>query len=273
MYTLFASVPYTALWSRSLLVEGREPHAALFAAAHALGVWTIVLASDRADADEDEGSRSVALWRFPLGESEGASSAAAVAFPVLALLTIGALTGLIASSPWLGACAAALFVIGLLHATRPRVRKLILVELLAPAGVLLAPMALVGAFAATPLPQAAVGATLLGAVLLGLALLLCAMRDAPSDALRGRRTTPTRLGRRTAGMLAVAWVACAVTLSIFGASWGWWGWPVPLAVALGAFATGGALARGAYERLVAVWTLVFWITSAAFFVQALTHQM
>jgi hypothetical protein len=48
-----------------------------------------------------------------------------------------------------------------------------------------------------------------------------------------------------------------------GASWGWWGWVVSATISIGAAASGAAFARGAYERLVADWTLVFWIVSAA----------
>lgn len=259
VYALFASVPYTALWSRALVVEGREPGAAMLIVAHALGLLLVVLVSDRVDTDRD-GARGLALWRFPTGDAERAGD---LALPVLALLTLVAFVGLTLAHVWLGLCAIGLLAIALWNATRGRTRKYALVEMVAPVGALLAPMALVGVFAPEEIAQRAVGATVLGAALLGLALLLCVTRDQPTDALRGWRTTATRLGRRGAGALAWAWIVVAVLLSAMGASWGWWGWGVSAAVALGAAASGAAFARGAYERLVAMWTIVFWVVSVA----------
>jgi len=263
-YALFASVPYAAMWSRALLVEGREPAAALLIAAHGLGVMTVALVSDRADLERD-GVRGVALWRFPTGEREGANAAWLPALVVLTALVFG---GLIASAPALGWCATALLLIGLWHATRARAKKYAMVEALAPAAALLAPMAVVGVLAHGTLTPAAVGATTLGSVLLGLALLLCVVRDQPLDATRGWATTATRLGRRRACALAWMWIVAAVVLSAMGAAWGWRGWIVSAAVALAAAASGQAFARAAYERLVAVWTTTLWAVSAAFLLGA-----
>lgn len=259
-YALFASVPYAAMWSRALVVDGREPGASLLIVAHALGLLLVVLVSDRVDLDR-EGVRGLALWKFPTGESDRAGD---LALPILAMLTLVAFVGLTIAHVWLGLSAIGLLAIGLWNATRARRSKYALVEIVAPVGALLAPMALVGVFAPGEIESRAAGATVLGAVLLGLVLLLCVTRDQPTDSLREWTTTATRLGRRGAGALAWAWIVVAVLLSAMGASWGWWGWLVSVTVALAAAASGAASARGAYERLVAVWTITFWIVSAAF---------
>jgi hypothetical protein len=264
-YALFASVPYSAMWANAFLVEDREPTAALIVAAHALGVLLVLLVSDRVDLDRG-GSRGLALWKFPMGEADRGSE---IALPVIALLALVTFAGLIAASVWLGLCATLLLLIGLWHATRARSRKYALVEVLGPVGVLIAPMALVGAFAHTPLGSADVGATALGAVLLGLVLLLCVTRDQPVDARRGWWTTATRLGRPGAGLLAWVWIIAAVLLSAMGAGWGWWAWPVSVVVALAAAVSGAAFVRGSYERLIAAWTIALWVAGVAFFVRAI----
>lgn len=258
-YALFASVPYALLWSSSLVVDGREAEGTLLVVAHALGLLLVVLVSDRVDMDRD-GVRGLALWRFPTGDADRAGD---LALPILALLTLVAFVGLTLAHVWLGLSAIGLLAVALWNATRDRTRKYALVEVVAPAGALLAPMALVGVFAHGEITARGAGATVLGAAVLGLVLLVCVIRDQPMDALRGWSTTATRLGRRGAGALAWAWIVVAVLLSAMGASWGWWGWLVSAAAALGAAASGAAFARGAYERLVAMWTIVFWVVSAA----------
>ncbi|MGP1311019.1 MAG: hypothetical protein ACTS27_12555, partial [Phycisphaerales bacterium] len=131
------------------------------------------------------------------------------------------------------------------------------------------PLALVGVFGHTTLDRHAVGATLLGSVLLGLTMLLCVTRDQPTDSLRGWRTTATKLGRAGAMRLAWAWIVTAVVLSALGAAWGWWGALVSVVVALAAAASGAASTRGAFERLVAIWTVALWVAGIAFFVRAM----
>jgi hypothetical protein len=259
-YALFASVPYALFWSSALVVDGREAEGTLFIVAHALGLLLVALVSDRVDTDRD-GVRGLALWRFPTGDAERADD---LALPILALLTLVAFVGLTLAHVWLGLSAIGLLAIALWNATRARRSKYALVEVIAPVGALLAPMALVGVFAPGEITAQAAGATVLGAAVLGLVLLLCVIRDQPLDALRGWSTTATRVGRRGAGALAWAWIVAVVLLSAMGASWGWWGWLVSAAAALGAAASGAAFARGAYERLVALWTIVFWVVSVAF---------
>ncbi len=263
-YTLLATVPYAAMWANAFLAEDREPTAALIVAAHALGVLLVLLVSDRIDLDRD-GVRGLALWKFPMGEADRGSE---IAIPIIALLSLVTFVGLLAASAWLGLCATLLLLIGLWHATRPRARKYALAEVLGPVGVLVAPMALVGAFAHSPLSSAEVGATALGSVLLGLVLLLCAIRDQPVDARRGWFTTAIRLGRPGARALAWAWIIAAVLLSAMGAGWGWWGWLVSAVVALAAATSGAAFVRGGYERAIAAWTIALWVAGVVFFVQA-----
>jgi hypothetical protein len=253
-------VPYALFWSSALVVDGREAEGTLFIVAHALGLLLVALVSDRVDTDRD-GVRGLALWRFPTGDAERADD---LALPILALLTLVAFVGLTLAHVWLGLSAIGLLAIALWNATRARRSKYALVEVIAPVGALLAPMALVGVFAPGEITAQAAGATVLGAAVLGLVLLLCVIRDQPLDALRGWSTTATRVGRRGAGALAWAWIVAVVLLSAMGASWGWWGWLVSAAAALGAAASGAAFARGAYERLVALWTIVFWVVSVAF---------
>ena len=272
LYALFVSVPYALLWSHALVDDAPGAASALFVATHALGVLLLLLCADRAD-EQRTGRRTLALWRFPLGERDHANS---VALPVLALLTLVSGVALIIAAPALGFASVFVLAIGLWQATRDTRRKLVLVELLAPLGVLILPMLLLSVFgpASDPIDPAAravaIGATLLGATLLGLTLLMCQLRDLPTDALTGVRTTATNLGRRGATRLAWVWIVAAVMLSAMGASWGWWGWVVSASVALAGLASGPAFARGAWERAVIVWTLALWIAGLAFLAQAIS---
>lgn len=272
LYALFASVPYTLLWSHALMHDPRGAASALLVTTHALGLLLLMLCADRADEDF-LGRRSLALWRFPMGEREGANP---IAFPVLALLTLVSAAALIVASPALGLSSSALLLAGVWMATRHPGRKLVLIELMAPLGILVVPMLLAGVFGgrervvdSVHTPERVVGATLLGAALLSITLQMCMLRDRPSDAIAGVRTVATRLGRAGAARLAWVWIIGAVVLASMGAAWGWWGWIVSATVALAGAATGPAFARGAWERTTALWAVALWVVGISLFVSAL----
>jgi hypothetical protein len=132
-------------------------------------------------------------------------------------------------------------------------RRMELAEVVWPMAALVAPAAMVSLFerrgeAPTPLPASMLPATLLGAIMMGVFILLCMLRDEPTDRGVRARTTVTLLGRGAGQIFMLAWMALAIALAGWGATHEMWHWSAVVIVGVGAVATGwcvGARADGA----------------------------
>jgi 1,4-dihydroxy-2-naphthoate octaprenyltransferase len=256
---LLFSVPYTTLWARALIDDGREAQAILLLVAHASALLWGMAFSDKVDVARGLSPRAGALERRSLLSADPLAPAVAILgfaalIPALVLVVID----------WRVGAAVLVMAVGLaLYATARRARKLVLAEVLLPLIILIAPALVIGEGprwtfvtdpSAPPPPEGAIvpqlfspallAATALGAVILGLVILLSFLRDRPRDLADRLRTTAVRAGLNATAALAALWLVVIVTLASMGAGWGWWHWSVPaLAGVVGAWGA-GAMAKG-----------------------------
>ncbi len=104
-----------------------------------------------------------------------------------------------------------------------------------------------------PMSAAVIGATGLGALMLGSWVLLCLRRDEASDRSVGLVTTATLLGRVGTMSMIAAWTLGAVTLAVWGVSMGWWGWLVAAVVGWASAMVAWLSASGADRAGVLAW--------------------
>ncbi|MBL0921088.1 MAG: hypothetical protein IBJ10_03050 [Phycisphaerales bacterium] len=247
---LLFSVPYTLLWARALVNDGRDASAILLVVAHGAALLWGLAWSDKVDVSRSISPRAGALQRWTLlGADPIAPAVAILGFfaitPALALLAVD----------WRAGAAVGAMLVGLaLFATSRRSRKFSMAEALLPLIILVAPALVLGEGPRWSAPEgespaselfgaAVYGATFLGAVALGLIVLFAALRDRVRDLADGLATTATRAGERGASFVAALWLSAVVALASMGCGWGWWSWAVPAAAGLGAAWCAGAMAR------------------------------
>lgn len=272
---LFFSVPYTLLWARSL-PDMRALTGWLIVALHAAGLL-LTLALLSVSSARRAGPPALGVDRDPLGAD--ADSLRLIA-GVLALACAGLLIALTPAAFRVSLAGAVLLALALWQPLRAPRRRWLGFEAGAPFVALVAPALLLGqrgwtaasarapvgatppttglegvplAHAGAPMPASALGATLLGAVAMGLFILLCFSRDSAADRRAGVETTATRLGPGLTRAMLSLWLVGAVTLACIGSAGGWWGWGVPLLSALGAMAVSAALARDDLEAGARRW--------------------
>ncbi|TVQ60898.1 MAG: hypothetical protein EA379_07380 [Phycisphaerales bacterium] len=282
---LFFSVPYAFVWARALgaSTDGLAASGPLILGAHAALLLLALLLSDTREAEAGREPRLM-LWRDRFVLDADAQSGGV---PVLALIASVLTLVLLVVDPAAGLYMILGAAVLLWHGTRAMRRKYVLIELAAPALVLAVPGLLVAtrllsrardmyvgemddvaaptahALAAQAAVHPVLGASLLGAVALGLFVMLCLLRDAPMDESEGVGSVAAAVGRPGARALAWVWAVAAVLLASMGAGWQWWGWGVAAALGVGSMGVASCLASGAYGRAVSVWAALHAVAAAA----------
>lgn len=270
---LLFSVPYSALWAMALIDDGRDASAILLVVVHAAGLLWGLAWSDKVDVARGLLPRAGALQPSSLlGADPGGAAMSILGFmalaPALVLVVID----------WRAGAAMLAMLVGLgLYATARRRRKLALAEILLPLIVLIAPALILGEgprwtlpalpddAAQPPPPEGAVmgelfgapilAATSLGAVILGLIILLAMLRDRLRDRADGLRTTVSRMGENGGAVLAAMWLVVPVLLASMGAGWGWWSWIVPALVGVVGAWSAGAMAHADWRAAALRWAV------------------
>lgn len=109
---------------------------------------------------------------------------------------------------------------------------------------------------AAPMSPAVIGATGLGALMLGAWVLLCLRRDEAADRDAGLTSTATMFGRGGTLTLIAAWTLGAMTLAVWGVSMNWWGWLIAALVGWAAVMVAWLSASGADRAGVLAWAAV-----------------
>lgn len=256
---LFFSVPYALMWSR-----GAGAAAPLIILAHALLVLlyaqSLDLAMLRAGQDPRLGPVRDRFRRAPAG-----LEAARLVVAILLVPTIGGLAILSTRLAFYAAAAAAIILLVTRGVSgRFAARRFVFAEwtwgfgaLLIPAGLIATakPSALSAPSGGLGMPAPVVAATCLGAVMLGVYILLCLVRDEAADRGAGFSSTPTLCGRAGALALLLAWMMGGVLLAAVGVTHGWWGWPVVTALAWAALASTWCTAVRADGLAVGLWII------------------
>ncbi len=276
VYALALTIPATLLWARTL----GPATASLLVAVHAAivlfyGAWSV-----RRDLSDGVEPRLGVVRRRSAVSPIVADSAVTIGFVMCALLGLA----LLVSNFWIGVGALLAFAAAVWHGAQPRRDRLVRVELIAPAGLLIGPgllfrlhawepAALVAAMEPTPggpaelaplvapvvrpevISAGALAATMFAGAVLLVYLLLCLVRDRQADLRDGFETTATRFPRGVAVALGWAWTLGVTLLAVVGVGAGWWGWPTGAIAAWASAAVVAALATGRDGSAVAIWAV------------------
>ena len=216
LYALLLTAPVTFIWARAM----GWPEGQLLIATHACLIVFALLYSAAEDVRNAHNPRlCLASDRedFDRGLLEFGPKILGI---VLALLLVVLF--------FVDTSMALLLIVGAVAAThdaRTNIRrKNILIEIAAPALLLAGPSALL--YVRGSIGDAAFGASLLSAVMLGLVILLCLVRDREQDEAIHAQTTATRAGGLGSMIVVAIWALVATALASIGASAEWWGaWP------------------------------------------------
>jgi hypothetical protein len=229
LYALLYSVPLALVWALRLPPWTGAPLAAGLAL---LSLYYLTL-SARTDVRAGRTPRlGLAVDREELDREtlEAAPAVFAVGAIVMGLV-------LLVAEPLQGALMLALVAAAAWRARLPVRDRHFLIEYAAPGAVLIAPATLLRA--GDQIAPHVYAATWLTAATLGLAILLCLVRDRGEDRALAARTTATRLTRDGARALATVWIVAIPTLAMYGSVGDWWAWLATLIFVWMAF---GALA-------------------------------